>query len=150
MNMKKLSLLLILCLGVSSIFITLTAQEKKVTWPEWTNFHGVMSGTFHPAEEGKFEPIRRRSEEMVSKAELWLKSTPPKDFDKPQVKELLVLLVKESKELDAQVKAKASDADLLKSLTALHDRFHSIVGACRNDEHGEKHEEKHDEHGHKH
>lgn len=75
--MKKISLLLFLCLGFSAIFSTKsTAQEKKVTWPEWTNFHGVMSGTFHPAEEGKFEPIRTRSEEMVSKAELWLKSTP--------------------------------------------------------------------------
>lgn len=115
------------------------AQEKKVKWAEWTAYHAVMSSTFHPSEEGNFEPIRTRSAELVTKAEEWLKSTPPKEFDKPQVKELLVLLVKESKELDALVKNKAGDDELKKALFNLHERFHSIVGACQNtEEHKEK------------
>jgi hypothetical protein len=143
--MKKI----IVAIAIALISITTSnAQEKKVQWPEWTTFHGVMSGTFHPAEEGNLEPIRTRSEEMVTKAEAWLKSTAPKEFDKPKVKELLVLLVKESKELDVMVKAKASDEELTKALTALHDRFHSIVGACKNeDEHDHK---GHGHEGHKH
>ncbi len=139
----------ILAIAMTVFAITAsTAQEKKVQWPEWTSFHGVMSGTFHPSEEGNFEPIRTRSEEMVTKAEAWLKSTAPKEFDKASVKELLVLLVKESKELDAKVKAKASDEELKAALASLHDRFHSVVGACKNDE---SHDHKgHDEKGHDH
>jgi hypothetical protein len=43
-------------------------------------------------------------------------------------------LVKGSKELDKMVKKNASDADLTKKLTALHDVFHNIVGLCK-DEH---------------
>lgn len=133
-----LSVALILIAAVSFTSKTF-AQEKKVKWAEWTAYHAVMSTTFHPAEEGNFEPIKTRSGELVNKAEEWLKSSPPKEFDKPKVKELLVLLVKESKELDAMVKSKASDEELKKSLTSLHDRFHSIVGACQNnEEHKEK------------
>lgn len=143
--MKKIALLVVLALTTLTFSKTI-AQEKKVQWAEWTTFHGVMSTTFHPSEEGNLEPIRTRSEEMVAKAEAWQKSTPPKDFDKPAVKELLVLLVKESKELDAKVKAKASDEELKTALAALHERFHSIVGACRNEDEHKGHDEK----GHKH
>ena len=146
--MKKIFLsaaIALLTIGISSLA---SAQEKKVQWAEWTAFHTVMSGTFHPAEEGNFDPIKSRSGEMVTKAEEWQKSTPPKEFDKPAVKDLLVLLVKESKELDAQVKNKVSNETLLKSLNALHERFHSIVGACKNQDEHKGHDEKGHDHKH--
>jgi len=37
------------------------------------DFHEVMAKTFHPAEEGKLEPIRNRSQEMQDKAAAWEK-----------------------------------------------------------------------------
>jgi hypothetical protein len=110
------------------------AQPKPMDWAELKEFHGVMSQTFHPAEEGKLDPIKSRSGEMVEKAVAWQKSAPPTEFNKPEIKKELKDLVKGSKELDKMVKKNASDADLTKKLTDLHDVFHNIVGLCK-DEH---------------
>lgn len=140
-------------LSLMLVFFTskLVAQEKKVSWPEMKAFHGVMSGTFHPSEEGNLAPIKERSGEMLAKAEAWVKSTVPKEFDKPAVKEKLDLLVKEAKSLDEMVKKKASDADITKALHELHERFHSVVGACNAADGEEKHDHNHGDHGdHKH
>ncbi len=113
-------------------------QESKAKWPEMKEFHGIMAATFHPSEEGNFEPIKSRSGEMVKKAEAWLKSTPPKEFNKPTVIKTLTQLVEECKSLDALVLKKASDEELKTALVNLHDRFHSVVGACNAGD--EKHE----------
>ena len=147
--MKNIFLSAAIILLATTPFITkASAGDKKVEWPEWTAFHGVMAATFHPAEEGNFKPIRTRSGELLAKAEEWQKSKAPKDLDKPEVKKLLVVLVKESKELDTMVKNKASDEELKKALTALHERFHSIVGACSNEEEHKEHNEKESDHKH--
>ncbi len=106
------------------------AQSKPSDWKELSAFHGVMSETFHPAEEGKLDPIKSRSGEMVDAAKTWQKSTPPPDFDKPEIKSALDKLVKGSKDLDKMVKKKASDEELTKKLTELHDVYHEIVGLC--------------------
>jgi hypothetical protein len=104
---------------------------KPMDWAELKTFHGVMSETFHPAEEGKLDPIKTRSGEMVEKAVTWQKSTPPSEFNKPEIKDNLKKLVKGSKQLDKMVKKEATDADLTKKLTDLHDVFHDIVGLCK-------------------
>jgi len=64
-NMKKLlSLLLIF----TAFIVTKPVQaQQKAKWQELDAFHEVMSKTFHPSEEGKLEPIRSRSAEMVEK-----------------------------------------------------------------------------------
>jgi hypothetical protein len=111
------------------------AQPKPSDWAELKEFHGVMSQTFHPAEEGKLDPIKSRSGEMVEKAVAWQKSSPPAEFNKPEIKKELKDLVKGSKELDKMVKKSASDADLTQKLVSLHDVFHNIIGMCK-DEHG--------------
>jgi hypothetical protein len=100
-------------------------------WAELKTFHGIMSETFHPAEEGKLDPIKTRSGEMVDKAVAWQKSTPPAAFNKPEIKDNLKKLVKGSKELNKMVKKEAADADITKKLTDLHDVFHNIVGLCK-------------------
>lgn len=129
--MKKLLVMLTMAM-VSAIAF---AQSKPSDWAELKAFHGVMSQTFHPAEEGKLEPVKNRSGEMVEKAVAWQKSTPPAEFNKPEIKKELKNLVKGSKELDKMVKKNAADADLTKKITDLHDVFHNIVGLCK-DEHG--------------
>jgi hypothetical protein len=130
MNMKKLLAMLTFTMVSAFAF----AQPKPSDWAELKAFHEVMSKTFHPAEEGKLDPIKSRSGEMVEKAVAWQKSAPPADFDKPEIKKELKNLVKGSKELDKMVKKNASDADLTKKLTSVHDVFHNIVGLCK-DEH---------------
>ncbi len=129
--MKKLLVMLTMVM-VSAIAF---AQSKPSDCAELKAFHGVMSQTFHPAEEGKLDPVKNRSGEMVEKAVAWQKSTPPAEFNKPEIKKELKNLVKGSKELDKMVKKNAADADLTKKITDLHDVFHNIVGLCK-DEHG--------------
>jgi hypothetical protein len=99
-------------------------------WAEMDAFHTVMSQTFHPAEEGKLEPIRKRAGEMATKAKQWLDSKPPKIYDVPEIKEMLTKLAAESKALADNIAKGAGDDQVKKGLTALHDRFHEIIGAC--------------------
>ncbi|GEM_PF-469578 len=100
-------------------------------WNEMETFHGVMSTTFHPMEEGDFKPIRSRAGEMATKAKLWAKSKPPQSLNTPQIKESLTKLVRESEALELMVKKNAGDDKIKIALTALHDRFHEIVGLCK-------------------
>jgi len=125
--MKKLFLF------ASAIMISVLAmaQPKPSDWKELSAFHDIMSETFHPAEEGKLDPIKTRSHEMVDAAKKWQKSTPPSEFDKPEIKNALSKLVSGSKELEKMVKKNATDTDLTKKLTDLHDVFHEIVGLCK-------------------
>ena len=124
--MKKMLAILTMVLLSAGAF----AQTKPMDWAELKAYHSVMSATFHPAEEGKLEPIKSRSGEMVEKAVALQKSTPPADFDKKEIKKQVNKLVKGSKDVDKLVKKNAADADITKGLTSLHDVFHEIVGLC--------------------
>jgi hypothetical protein len=109
--------------------------QQKAKWQELDAFHEVMSKTFHPAEEGKLEPIRSRSAEMLEKATAWKNSTAPEGYDKNAVKKNLKELVKGAKEINKMVQDKADDASLKEKLSKLHDTFHEIVEKCEKEEH---------------
>ena len=123
--MKRILFSLIAVFVISG-FNSLNAQ-KKGAWNEMEAFHKVMSATFHPAEEGKLESIRTRSQEMLDKATAWKKSTPPEGYNTKEVKPLLKDLVKGSKKLNNMVKGNASDKEITDKLTALHDVFHELM-----------------------
>jgi hypothetical protein len=131
--MKKIFSLLVIVASVL-IFNPANAQQKA-KWQELDAFHDVMSKTFHPAEEGKLEPIRSRSAEMVEKAIAWKNSTAPEGYDKNAVKENLGKLVKGAKEIKKMVKKNASDKELKEKLSSLHDVFHEIVEKCEKEDH---------------
>ena len=122
--MKRATLIFLSLLFIGTVSANAQAKAK---WPEMEAFHKVMSQTFHPAEEGKLEPIRTRSGEMLEKAKAWQKSTAPEGYDKKALKKPLKQLVKGAKELDKMIKDKASDADVTARLTTLHDVFHEIM-----------------------
>lgn len=134
--MKKthVSMFFIAFLSVIS-FQKAAAQSIFDQWAELKTFHSVMSETFHPAEEGKLEPIKTRSGEMVDKAKALAKSKIPTQFNKPNMPDVLKRLQLGSKALNKMVKKGKSDAEITKSLTALHDVFHEIVGLCRDVKH---------------
>jgi uncharacterized coiled-coil DUF342 family protein len=131
--MKKL-LSLIMIVGVMAFASPVQAQQKA-KWQELDAFHEVMSKTFHPAEEGKLEPIRSRSEEMEEKAIAWKNSTAPVGYDKNAVMKNLKDLVKGARKINKLVKKNAPDKELKEELSALHDVFHAIVEKCEKDEH---------------
>lgn len=118
----------------------LAAETKPGSWVELKAYHSVMAATFHPAEDGNLEPVKQRSGELASVSKAWLQSKPPADFNKPAILEKLKLLQAESAALDTLVSSKkASDAEIKASLFKLHDRFHEIVGACRDEGKADKH-----------
>ena len=125
----------ILCIALVALAFTTKAQSTFDTWPELKDFHNIMSATFHPAEEGNLKPIKAQSADLAAKANKLQTSLMPAEFNKPAIKTSVKKLAAESKALDVLIKKKAKDAVILKSLTALHDRFHEIVGLCKEEKH---------------
>lgn len=126
--MKQLKLVLVFALFV--VASSVSAQSTFDKWPAIKEFHGVMSETFHPAEEGNLAPIKARSEEMVQKAASLLKSDIPSEFRTDAILASAERLQLQSKALHKLVVAKGDDAAIVKSITTLHDTFHEIVGLC--------------------
>lgn len=118
-------------------FNNIRAQEKAnpiaIGWKEMDAFHEVMAKTFHPAEEGKFEPIRTRSQEMLDKATAWQNSTAPAGYNQKAVKKSLKELVKGAKQINDLIKTNTSDDILKTKLSKLHDVFHEIMEKCENE-----------------
>ena len=114
---------------------TISAQSVTEKWPAIKTFHGVMSQTFHPAEEGNLAPIKARSQEMVEKAEALLKSDIPAEFKTPAIMASAERIQIKSKALNKMILAGATDAEIVKKLTDLHETFHEIVGLCGSEKH---------------
>jgi hypothetical protein len=126
--MKHLKAFLVLALIV--VANSVSAQSTFEKWPAIKEFHEVMSQTFHPAEEGNLAPIKARSEEMMNKAAMLLKSDIPAEFRTNAILASAERLQLKSKALHKLVTSNGSDAAILKSITDLHDTFHEIVGLC--------------------
>ncbi|MFV8366057.1 hypothetical protein [Flavobacterium sp. XS1P27] len=126
--MKHLKAFLVLALIV--VVNSVSAQSTFEKWPAIKEFHEVMSQTFHPAEEGNLVPIKARSEEMMNKAAMLLKSDIPAEFRTDAILASAERLQIKSKALHKLVMSNGSDAAIVKSITDLHDTFHEIVGLC--------------------
>jgi superoxide dismutase len=109
----------------------LLVSIEKETWKELSDFHVVMSQTFHPSEEGNLKPIRERSGEFVQRAMDLRKGRIPASFNTPDIKRSMDELVSGGTELDRMVRENASDQALAEKLNHLHDVFHTIQGLCR-------------------
>ena len=107
------------------------APVKMAKWPQLRAFHEVMSQTFHPAEEGKLEPIRERNGEMVARMRDLIGNPFPEPYRTSEMKVLVAQLEEKVMGVNKLVQAKASDKELMAGLSAAHDAFHHIVGLCR-------------------
>lgn len=104
---------------------------KAAPWPELKAFHGFMSGTFHPAEEGDFQPLRLKADSLLIAAKAWQASKIPADYKEAETKETLVKLVNQCENIAGAVKAKAADEKLKVLISDAHEIFHKIVGECK-------------------
>ncbi len=121
--------------------VTAYSQDNKSvfdSWPELKAFHGVMSQTFHPSEEGNLEPIRTRIDEFRTRAEALAASKIPDNLNNEKVKTAVADLKTGAAALKKDIDNKASDEAVKKALSSLHDVFHRIVGLCMHPE-TEKH-----------
>ena len=141
-NILFLAFLLVCFLGA-----TPQSANAQGDWPALKEFHGVMSQTFHPMQEGNFKPIRERSMEMVKKAKAVAKSDIPEAYKNKEILMELKNLAKGSKKLHKLVKKDKPDEEVGKSLDDLHNVFHRIMGLCSDHEEGH---EGHNHEGHNH
>lgn len=118
----------------SFFFISLGARGQSIfdKWPALDSYHEVMAATFHPSEEGNLAPLKARSGDLKIKADMLAASEVPAEFNSVMIISAVKQLKKDSKKLDKIVqKGKMSDAELVQSMSDLHDVFHNIVGLCQ-------------------
>lgn len=124
-------------LAIGSL-VQLNAQEKK-NWVEMHQFHSVMGKSFHPAEEGKLQPLKDNAAQLLEKAEAWQKSVVPQGYNKTVTAPILKDLVAQCKVIKKAVADKKSDEELTKLITKAHDIFHEIMEKCQKGEEDHKH-----------
>ncbi len=112
-------------------FAAAQTNNQKASWKEMHDFHEVMAGTFHPAEEKNFAPLKEKSALLVERAKAWEKSPVPMGYKPEVTKEVLNRLVKQCKKVDKMVKKGKPDAELFEGINAAHDIFHEIMEKCR-------------------
>ncbi|MEO6488934.1 MAG: hypothetical protein ABIO04_03250 [Ferruginibacter sp.] len=111
--------------------ISFAQTSKAATWPEMKRFHAVMAGTFHPAEEGNFMPLRSKADSLLVAAKAWQVSDIPANYKPVETKETLEKLVEQCKLITSAVEAKADDKQLLGLITEAHEIFHKVAGECK-------------------
>jgi len=118
----KRSLIIIICLLTTSI---LFAQKKE--WKQMEDFHTVMSKSYHPVEEGNFQPAKDNANTLFQKARAWQVSPVPTGYNAKQVKFKLIKLVRDCKALKEAVNKKKSNDELKNLITIAHTTFHGIM-----------------------
>ncbi len=119
--MKKLLLLIIIFFGNQT-----TNAQSIVKWVALSEYHELLSKTFHPTEEGNFGPIK----ELNSKAEALDVVTIPQEYKNQKTETTLTLLKKQTKLVNDLVQNKAPNVEILRAFQDLHDIFHRIVMLC--------------------
>jgi len=127
--MKKIALFVLAAVFFAGSGFAQT--EKKAVWPEMKAFHQLMSGTFHPAEEGNMAPLKEKVADLYRASKVWYASTIPDTFKPEETKATLEKLMIQCHDIWAQVDAKASDEKLKTMITEAHETFHKIVGECK-------------------
>lgn len=120
---------------IITVLLSVSSFAQKAEWKEMTDFHTIMSSTFHPAEENKLQPLKENASSLVTKAKAWETSAVPAGFNVSVTKPILKKLVKQCKEIEKSVKKNKSDAALKTMITAAHDTFHEIMEKCRDEKH---------------
>ena len=107
-----------------------SAQSVTDRWPAMKAFHDVMSRSFHPTEEGNFAVLKDNSATLMNKAMDLTKQEIPHEFQTKAIMSSVQRLQEKTKEVNALVVSKATDAQLNKAIVEAHDIFHEIVGLC--------------------
>lgn len=117
--------------GTAETTETAAVDPALVAWDAQIEaFHTLMSGTFHPAEEGNYAPLKEKAAAMAASAATWSAMQVPATHAGKGLEDKLTLLAEESAALSDEVAAGATDEELKDDIFALHDRFHEIVGLC--------------------
>lgn len=122
---KKVLLALLCAFGLNA-----SAQEKN-NWKEQEAFHGIMSKTFHPSEEGNFKPLKEKSDSLVIIAKQWKTAKIPVGYKPKETAESIAKLLKQCETVNAAVKSNKDEKTLGALMFEAHETFHYIVGECK-------------------
>lgn len=117
------------------LFTFNAATAQKAGWPEMKAFHGVMSTSFHSAEDNNLGPLKDSAQSLVARAKAWQASPVPEGYKADMTKPILEKLVKQCQEINKAVGKGKSDAELKEMITKAHDTFHEIMEKCREEGH---------------
>lgn len=131
--MKRILFAFIVLLAAN--VVSAQPQPKKASWAEMKAFHGVMSISFHSAEDNNLKPLRDSSLSLVTRAKAWQASAVPEGYKADVAKPILEKLVKQCEDINKAVGKNKSDADLKEMITKAHDTFHEIMEKCRDEGH---------------
>jgi len=115
------------------VFHSISAQPIFEKWVSIKEFNAILSQTFQPAQTGNLEPVKLRSEELMNKAADLLKLDIPAEFRTKTILSSAEKLQVKSKILHQLIITKVADAEILKSLTELHQILQEITGVYTDD-----------------
>ena len=126
------ALALTACLFVASpVLAQGHSHDAAGAWKEMNAFHALLAATFHPAQGKKdLKPLRAKADSLAAAARIWASSTPPKACAAADIRTTIGELSTDALDIGNQVLQQATDADLMKSITALHTRFESVEKKC--------------------
>lgn len=114
---------------------TSLVNAQTTEWPALKTFHGVISQTYHPSEEGNLAPAKQRAKEIYDDAKQLASSTVPAAYQSPKLKEALANLEKEAAKFNDMVTKMRPDPEIKKQLSVVHDAFHEVTGLCTEQKH---------------
>jgi hypothetical protein len=137
-HLFQIAFLLILIASISCSKKQEAGDDPSAEWPEMESFHMVMAEAFHPYKDSaNLAPAKKLAEEMALEAAKWQAASLPEKVNNDEVKALLEKLKTDTRALADAIAANTPDEEIGKSLTSLHDNFHSLMEAW----HGGKHRE---------
>jgi hypothetical protein len=120
---------------LAGLFSTLSFAQKT-EWKQMSDFHKIISKTFHSAEEGNLKPTKDSAQVLVAKAKVWQKFNVPAGYNAKVTEPILKRLVADCEALEKAVKAGKPDAELKKLISKVHDTFHEIMEKCMDEKKG--------------
>ena len=106
------------------------ADHMSAPWKQMNAFHTVLAAAYHPVEAGDLKPLMAKATDLAAAAREWTASTPPAACNTDPIKTAVSQLSSDALALANQVMANASDADLKKAITAIHETFEKVEKQC--------------------
>ena len=110
---------------------SMSEHHAKSGWKELDAFHELMAAAWHPAKDNDLKPIRATADSLAASAKLWAASKVPAACDTKPIKDAIADVVKGSADVAQLVAKQGSDADVMKALHDVHERFEVVEKGCK-------------------
>jgi hypothetical protein len=125
MKLQKYICLASFFLVFSSLFGQTLPREK---WPQFKLYSKLLIKTYHDAEAGNLETLKKESLHLFEKAEAITNETVPEDLNTTVLLENLVVLRRETKMVNELIRNQAPDEKIMKVFTKLNNTYQQILG----------------------